>query len=214
MPKETATQWSIRTWKERHNQGYFPNSEQHQDWKVFDKVPDWLSGIIFPNDVALEVGAGYGEWMIPLAPKVLSVQGIDIHPSLITKAKSLFKQHKAYNTDMRLSDGLSIPFPDDLFSLVYSISVFQHLPKKMVKGYLKETNRVLKPGGTMAHHFRSSENVGPFPKPADDIEVNHTGDFSAGWSFKEALEAGLKAGFETVRIIDLEFHFVLFGIKE
>jgi SAM-dependent methyltransferase len=49
-----------------------------------------------------------------------------------------------------------LPFADQFFDFVYSISVFTHLPEDMQFSWLKEINRVLKPGGKAvlsAHPF-------------------------------------------------------------
>lgn len=42
-----------------------------------------------------------------------------------------------------------LPFKDEAFDLVYSISIFTHLPEEMQWGVLSELRRVLKPGGVL-----------------------------------------------------------------
>lgn len=192
---EPVIDWSLTSWKDRHKNGYFPNSEQHRNWKVYTHIPTWLESEINPDDVCLEIGCGYGQWMIPLSPMVTTVWGIDIHETPIAVANQKFVEHKVENNCYAsVSDGTSIPFPDGSFTLVYSISVFQHLPRVMVDNYIKQMKRVLQPGGRFLHMFRSSENLGHHPQPATDIEVNHTGDFSVGWSEAEILQLGEKHG--------------------
>ncbi len=198
---DRATKWSLASWKERHEQGYFPNSDQHRDWKVYKEVPDWLASRVRSTDNCLEIGCGYGEWMIPLSPTVNYIHGIDIHPGLVNKASELFDKHKVYNCSVYMNDGVSIPFGDKDFSFIYSISVFQHLPRVMVQGYLEESVRVAKPGATILHHFRNADNVGPYPPLSKDIKENHTGDFSVGWTKKEIIAAGKKAGLKP-KVID------------
>lgn len=209
--KETAEEWSIRTWKARHDVGYFPNSEQHAGWKIYDAMPEWFYLIAQPKsgDVALEVGCGYGEWMIPLAPRVRSVDGVDIHEAPLAKARELFDQYRRLNCRVQRSDGLTLPFLDGSFSLVYSISVFQHLPRSIVQGYLEETARVLAAGGRAVHHFRNADNVGPYPPLSTDIAANHTGDFSVGWTAAEVLAAAARAGLEDAAVTDVGLFLVL-----
>jgi len=206
---QAAIAWSLKSWQERHEQGYFPNSEQHRGWRIYDRAPDWLVKYGFPNilDDVLEIGCGYGEWMIPLAPMVGSVSGCDIHPAPIAVAQEKFKQHGAINCRAVVNDGLTLPYDDGVFSLVYSISVFQHLPRAIVAGYIRETRRVLRPGGRALFHFRNADNVGPYPTPAKDIEANHTGDFSCGWTAEQVRDACL-ADFADVDVIDLGLHLV------
>jgi len=212
---ETATEWSLRTWKERHETGnYFPASIQHAEWKIFEAMPPWFGKIATPKatDDVLEIGAGYGEWMIPLSKSVRSVAGIDIHPLLPAKAREKFKEHGVTNATFQSSDGTTIPYPDETFDLVYSISVFQHLPRVMVAGYLAESYRVLKPEGRAVHFFRNADNVGPYPTPAEDITANHTGDFSCGWTAEQVYRAGEDANLRC-HVEDIGLHLVLLGIK-
>jgi SAM-dependent methyltransferase len=42
-----------------------------------------------------------------------------------------------------------LPFADETFDLIYSISIFTHLPEDMQHGMLAELRRVLKPGGVL-----------------------------------------------------------------
>jgi len=212
--EETATEWSLRTWKERHDRGYFPNSKQHAGWKVFESLYDWFDTIAAPgpDDVALEIGAGYGEWMIPLSRRVRSVAGCDIHPDLPAKAVEKFREHGVKNAIFTLCDGTTLPYTGRAFDLVYSISVFQHLPREIVRGYLRESDRVMKPDGRAVHHFRNADNVGPYPPLATDIEANHTGDFSCGWTADEVREAGEAVGWRC-EVHDIGLHLVLSGRK-
>lgn len=215
MPKETATDWSLRTWKDRHSRGYFPNSEQHRNWKVYEEIPDWLAehGKFTKDDTVLEIGCGYGEWMIPLSPLVKRVTGIDIHPEPLTKGEQLCSDREIENVFFDLSDGTSLPFTDGQFSRVYSISVLQHLPRSIVCGYLRESVRVVTSDGLILHHFRNADNVGPYPPLATDIDVNHTGDFSVGWTKQQIEDAAVAAGMKDLSVVDLGLFLLLTGNK-
>ena len=134
--EETAVEWSLRTWQERHDKGYFPTSIQHHDWYVYPSPPKWFAEYAAPtpDDVVCEIGAGYGEWMIPIAPTVTEICGFDIAPNLVSMAAAKFAEHGADNARMCMGDGTSIPFARESFSLVYSISVFQHIPGRWSTG--------------------------------------------------------------------------------
>ena len=214
MPKETPTEWSLRTWKARHDVGYFPKSRQHADWKIYPAMPDWFDRIARPKkaDNALEIGAGYGEWLIPLSRRVANIYGVDIHKILPAKAAEKFAEHGVRNASLICNDGTTLPFVDGAFSLVYSISVFQHLPREIVAGYLRESARVLASGGRAVHHFRNADNVGPYPTPAADITVDHTGDFSCGWTADQVRAAGELVGW-TCEVHDIGLHLILLGKK-
>lgn len=208
-------EWSIRTWRERHSQGYFPNSIEHRDWKIYPAPPKWLVqfGQPTPDDQVLDIGCGYGEWMIPLAPLVRTIEGIDIHEDPIAVAARKFQEHGTPNCRAQVSDGQTIPFPADQFSLVYSISVFQHIPKKLARAYMHEAHRVTRVGGRGLFHLRNMNEVGPYPEPAQDIAADHRGDFSCGWTADEARAAGAAAGWDC-RVEILGLFLVIVGYKK
>jgi cyclopropane fatty-acyl-phospholipid synthase-like methyltransferase len=188
----TASEWSIQWWKGRHEApgGYFPGMDWHKDWKICPYPPPMVMEKINPrsHEMGLEIGCGYGEWMVPLAKAFKgTLRGIDIHPSLEVKAEEVFSANGVEDfCKFYLSDGLDIPFPTWYFDFVYSISVFQHIPKATVIGYLVETNRVLRRGGRFLFHFRHDDGIGDYSK---DIEVDHKGDFSTGWTPQEVVKA-------------------------
>jgi SAM-dependent methyltransferase len=212
---DKAIAWSLTSWQKRHEAGYFPNSDQHKDWRVYNEPPDWLMELAEPHagDNVLEVGCGYGEWMIPLSAHVKSVEGVDIHPSLAHVSREKFRERNIANCAVVVNDGLTIPYPARHFSLVYSISVFQHLPRSIVRGYLREIARVVKADGRVALHFRNADNVGPYPPLATDIEENHKGDFSVGWTADQVVAAGREAGL-VGRVVDIGLFLVLVGRYE
>jgi ubiquinone/menaquinone biosynthesis C-methylase UbiE len=208
-----ATDWSIQWWRQRHDKSYFPGMEQHKDWRIYPTFfePVWEAVSPEKNDTALEIGCGYGQWMIPLSACVHSVYGVDLHHYLMDKATEKFKLHKAHNCRMIVNDGKSLPFADCSFSLIYSISVFQHIPRATVAEYLREAYRVMMPSGRGAFHFRRADGIGPYSK---DIGVNHRGDFSTGWTEEEAHEAGTTAGFTSVKVVSMGQSLLLVTGKE
>jgi SAM-dependent methyltransferase len=205
----TPTDWSLAEWKRLHESGYFPNSKQHAKWRIYDKPPDWLLPHLHAKQCALEIGCGYGQWMIPVSRRVRAVFGIDIHRIPIRMAKEKFVEHDTVNALVVCSDGETIPFGQDRFDLVYSISVLQHIPRDIVEQYMAETTRVLTPGGKLLFHFRNMDNVGDYPIPAQDITVDHTGDFSVGWTAEEVTDLADRHGVTVHEIHDLGLHLVL-----
>jgi len=196
MSRQSATDWSIDWWKKRHDQVYFPVMEQHLDWKVYEAPPAYLVEMAQPTkeDHCLEIGCGYGQWLVPLSKMVASVAGIDIHQILADKAAEKFREHGCSNCQFVLSDGKTIPYLDESFSLIYSISVFQHVPRECVRGYFREAARVLEPGGRVLFQFRHADNDGPY---AIDIGVNHDRsgqDFSVGWTVEEVMTEAARVG--------------------
>jgi len=195
------SKFAIDWWKNRHAapQGYFPNMEQHKNWRLYPEMAPWFVAIAEPRpeDTALEIGAGYRQWMAPMSRLVRRVDGFDIHPSLVTKFNELLGS--VSNVRMRLGDGTSIPveFFVGEYSLIYSISVFQHMPRAIVHGYIKEATQILAKDGRCVFHFRHADNNGPYSK---DIAVDHKGDWSVGWTEQEAVDACAAAGLKVVKV--------------
>jgi SAM-dependent methyltransferase len=96
---------------------------------------------------ALEIGCGPGRLMRPMSRHFGEIHGIDISDEMIAQAREKLREipharaHHAGGSDLAL-------FPNDHFDFVYSYAVFQHIPSAdVVFSYLRETLRVLKPGG-------------------------------------------------------------------
>ncbi len=96
---------------------------------------------------ALEIGCGPGRLMRPMSRHFGEIHGVDISDEMIAQARSKLSDipwahpHAASGSDLA-------QFPDEHFDFVYSYAVFQHIPSaEVVFSYLRETVRVLKPGG-------------------------------------------------------------------
>ncbi len=208
----TSIEWSLAKWQEMHDTGYFENLDGHRNWAIYDHIPYWFQELAPPErcDLALEIGAGYGEWMVPMVPYVEHVTGIDIHPTLVRVAREAFIEHEV-DADFELSDGTTIPFDDESFTLVYCISVTQHVPREIVHGYLREAVRVLKPDGRVVFHFRNHDNTGPHEAMPLDLDENST-TLTCGWRAAEVREAGEAAGLIS-EVHDIGLFLILVGRK-
>jgi ubiquinone/menaquinone biosynthesis C-methylase UbiE len=96
---------------------------------------------------ALEIGCGPGRLLRPMSRHFAEIHGVDVSDAMIARAKDKLRDipnaqpHAIGGSDLKL-------FPDDHFDFVYSYAVFQHIPDPaVVFSYLRETIRVLKPGG-------------------------------------------------------------------
>jgi ubiquinone/menaquinone biosynthesis C-methylase UbiE len=96
---------------------------------------------------ALEIGCGPGRLLRPMSRYFSEIHGIDVSDEMIAQAKARLRDiptahaHHASGSDLA-------QFPDEHFDFVYSYAVFQHIPSAaVVFSYLRETVRVLKPGG-------------------------------------------------------------------
>ncbi len=94
----------------------------------------------------LEIGCGPGRLMKPLSELCGEIHGVDVSGEMIARAKmNLAGIDHAFPG---VGTGSTLDFPDEYFDFVYSYAVFQHIPSHdVVFSYLRETIRVLKPGG-------------------------------------------------------------------
>ena len=106
------------------------------------------------NMQVLEIGCGSGAFTTFVARaigKKGKVYALDIQQEMLDqlKAKLLSKQNSNINNvELVNSSAYKIPFKNNIFDLVYMVSVFQEIPDGM-KAF-DEIKRVLKPGGLLA----------------------------------------------------------------
>jgi len=101
------------------------------------------------NRRGLEIGCGPGRLLRPMSAHFGEIHGVDISDEMAARARQRLMAiphahaHVARNSNLEMFCGES-------FDFAYSYAVFQHIPsREVVMGYLKETWRVLKPGGIM-----------------------------------------------------------------
>lgn len=102
---------------------------------------------IRPGAKVLDVACGTGVAALTAARAGAQVQGIDLTPELIARAKenaALARLEVAFQE----SDAESLPFPDSSFDVV--MSQFGHMFAPRPEVVTREMLRVLKPGGTIA----------------------------------------------------------------
>jgi SAM-dependent methyltransferase len=98
------------------------------------------------DSVVLEIGCGPGRLLQPLAARTGEVHGVDVSSEMLARAAERLTLVPGIH--LHENDGRSLPFPEDTFDLVFSYLTFQHLPRlSILRSYLKEAHRVLKPGG-------------------------------------------------------------------
>jgi SAM-dependent methyltransferase len=114
---------------------------------VFQLLLDQMP--VMPGARALDVGCGAGRWCRLLAERGFRVQGIDLQPALIERNRARYP-NIAFDC-VPIQDFA----PQELFDLVTTVTVIQHVPFEEQGRALAKIASVLKPGG----HVLSLENV-------------------------------------------------------
>ncbi len=143
--------WSIITrpdkkynkWDEKE---FFKTGEKSiQD--LLEKIKD--SGIKLNFDKALDFGCGIGRATRALSKHFNKIYGVDISKKMISDAKKLHKENKKIEFIQNTNNNLLF-FNNNKFDLIFSIITLQHIPShNIIKNFLVEFIRILKPGGIL-----------------------------------------------------------------
>lgn len=146
----------------------------------------------------LEIGCGAGRITRALAGHFGRVYAVDISSEMLRLARRALRDRPNarvfHNNGKDLSvvrehwwNGLGIGAPL-LLDFAFSYIVFQHIPsREIIENYVREVNRLLRPGGLFKFQVQGSSRVEP---QAGDSWVG------APFSVEEAQEMAHRSGFE------------------
>lgn len=103
---------------------------------------------LVPADTAarwLEVACGPGAISRALAPRLGSVQGVDMTPTMVEKATAEAARAGLGNLDFAVGDATALDFGDDSFDGAVTRSSLHHIPAP--QRVVEEMARVVRPGG-------------------------------------------------------------------
>ncbi|MGK7920986.1 MAG: methyltransferase domain-containing protein [Trichodesmium sp.] len=180
------------------------SAEKKQAWEksIQNLIPKILQDVpVKPEWKLLEIGCGVGRLIKYLRENFARVDGVDISENMIQFAKQYLADGKQ-NGEVYVNNGCDLQqLADESYDFVFSTIVFQHIRSiSIVKSYLRETFRVLKPGGyfRIQVHDHSAKSLGNFDEEgATDKQYYFSGNAYTAEQLKDLLIA---AGFYLVSL--------------
>jgi ubiquinone/menaquinone biosynthesis C-methylase UbiE len=147
------------------------------------------------NSVVLEVGPGPGYFSAKIARALPSglLYLTDIQQEMLDYARKRLNRKKILNVEYHLCNGISLPFSDNQFDVIFMVTVLGEIENK--QQYIKEFNRVLRGNGILS----ISEQAGD----PDKLEKHEIEELLRGHGFK------FDKFFGTRRNFTINFHKVI-----
>jgi len=136
----------------------------------------------------LEIGCGAGRVTRALAKLFGEVHGVDVSGEMVALAREALRDFPNAFVYQNNGMDLSVLPPGLIFDFAFSSIVFQHIPsREIIESYVREVNRVLRPGALFKFQVQGDTRVRSTP---DDTWIG------VPFSEQEAIEMALRCGFE------------------
>jgi 2-polyprenyl-3-methyl-5-hydroxy-6-metoxy-1,4-benzoquinol methylase len=152
--------------------------QKNNTTRVFEHPWAFEAGNIRKGLDVLEIGGGLSGFQFVLSQEGCNVTNVDpgmerdsfswpCDPSTIARLNDL------YGTDVQLRNTVleDAGLDSESFDLAFSVSVLEHLPEDALASAMRETFRVLRPGGRMVMTIDLFLNVAPFTR----VQANRFG---------------------------------------
>ncbi len=106
----------------------------------------------------LDLGCGAGRHAVCLAKNDFDAVGVDVSKSALRIAKEWLKKENLEEVALAQATMTSIPFKDNQFDAVISVSVIHHAIKKDIEATINEVYRILKRNGVLLANLASVED--------------------------------------------------------
>jgi len=116
-----------------------------------------FAAMLQPGAVLLDAGCAFGRDTEYLKAKGFIIQGIDLSPALVARARELVP-----DTDFEVKDVRETGFADDQFDGIWCNATLLHLKDKDIAAALAEFKRILKPSGILAVSLKKGEGTQQF----------------------------------------------------
>jgi len=153
------------------NHPYYDKAEGAMDFQWETKIFPMINGC--KMDVSVDLAAGHGRNSVKLLDHCKQHYIVDIHQSNLDYCAERFSDLD--NVEYILTNGYSLTgILDNSVDLLYSFDAVVHFDSDVIRRYLEEAHRILKPGGHFfCHHSNSTEN----PTEGDITNNTHFRNF-------------------------------------
>jgi ubiquinone/menaquinone biosynthesis C-methylase UbiE len=116
------------------------------------------------TDTILEIACGYGRWTNYLKDMCNSLTAIDLSGECIQACRQRFAD--CSNIEYHITDGKSLEMvPDSSIDFVFSFDSLVHADISVLRAYISQLNRILKPDGSaFIHHSNLGEYSSMYAK--------------------------------------------------
>ncbi len=141
------------------------------DWSKYGEewsnTTEWKNSLVehvlMPNVPlgarVLEIGPGGGRWTEHLIKRASHLTVVDLTPTCIELCRERFKEYS--NIEYFVNDGKSLDFiEDESIDCLWSWDVFVHIAPEDIQAYMKEIERVFRPGAQgLIHHSKKGKRT-------------------------------------------------------
>ena len=161
----------------------------------------WMGGIyprihrFIPCEAIVEIAPGYGRWTQYLLQYSKRLQGFDLSERCTEFCRERFSEFE--HCSFSVTDGLSLPsVAEATIDFVFSFDSLVHAEIDVIKAYLAEISRILKPEGiAFIHH----SNLKAFPRLSHSSRNKLTHWRAGSVSAEEVALAATRCGLATTR---------------
>ena len=186
--RENAKHFVATGKEEWTDEEFFRSGEQSVAGQILTDMVNICQGKDPKQMRVLEIGCGAGRETRALAKVFGEVHGVDVSEKMLAQARQALADLP--NVHLYQNNGMDLSVLGDVkFDFAYSYIVFQHIPsREIIENYVREVNRVLRPGGLFKFQVQGDTSIHPPPQ----------GDTWVGVpiSEREAVEMAERCGFE------------------
>jgi glycosyltransferase involved in cell wall biosynthesis len=150
---------NLEYWQQLQDNQYFEKHQYYAGLKAYgtdcEKLGKYTS--LSKEMTVVVIGCGYGRETLLIAPRVKHVYGIDVNRTILDKADKFLAERGITNFTSVLAQDWKHVVPSNI-DVVYSIVVFQHLTRYLVKDYIHGLAKKLSPNGKFVCQFADLAN--------------------------------------------------------